>query len=54
MVRPVTQRYSIHFGKGRSWVPIPDAIPRALKMVPMSTLLGAQHDNASTGFSSHN
>ena len=30
------------------------AIPKALKMVPVATLLGAQHYNASTGFSSPN
>ena len=30
------------------------AIPKALKMVPVATLLGAQHNNASTGFSSPN
>ena len=30
------------------------AIPKALKMVPRATLLGAQHYNASTGFSSPN
>ena len=30
------------------------AIPKALKMVPMATLLGAQHYKASTGFSSPN
>ena len=30
------------------------AIPKALKMVPVATLLGAQHYKASTGFSSHN
>ena len=28
------------------------AIPKALKMVPMATLFGAQHYKASTGFSS--
>ena len=28
------------------------AIPKALKMVPVATLLGAQHYKASTGFSS--
>ena len=28
------------------------AIPKALKIVPMATLLGAQHYKASTGFSS--
>ena len=28
------------------------AIPKALKMVPVANLLGAQHYNASTGFSS--
>ena len=27
------------------------AIPKALKMVPVATLLGAQHYKASTGFS---
>ena len=30
------------------------AIPKALKMVPVATLLGAQHYKASTGFSSPN
>ena len=30
------------------------AIPKALKMVPVTTLLGAQHYKASTGFSSPN
>ena len=30
------------------------AIPNALKMVPVATLLGAQHYKASTGFSSPN
>ena len=30
------------------------AIPKALKMVPVATLLGAQHNKASTGFSSPN
>ena len=30
------------------------AIPKALKMVPVATLLGAQHYKASTGFSSSN
>ena len=30
------------------------AIPKALKMVPVATLLGAQHYMASTGFSSPN
>ena len=30
------------------------AIPKALKMVPVATLLGAQHYKASAGFSSHN
>ena len=30
------------------------AIPKALKMVPVATLLGAQHYEASTGFSSPN
>ena len=30
------------------------AIPKALKMVPVAILLGAQHYNASTGFSSPN
>ena len=30
------------------------AIPRALKMVPVAILLGAQHYKASTGFSSPN
>ena len=30
------------------------AISKALKMVPMATLLGAQHYNAITGFSSPN
>ena len=30
------------------------AIPKALKMVPGATLLGAQHYKASTGFSSPN
>ena len=30
------------------------AIPKALKMVPVVTLLGAQHYKASTGFSSPN
>ena len=30
------------------------AIPKALKMVPMATLLGAQYYKASTGFSSPN
>ena len=29
------------------------AIPKALKMVPVATLLGAQHYKASTGFSSY-
>ena len=29
------------------------AIPKALKMVPVATLLGAQHYKASTGFSSN-
>ena len=29
-------------------------IPKALKMVPVATLLGAQHYKASTGFSSPN
>ena len=30
------------------------AIPKALKMVPVATLLGAQHYKTSTGFSSPN
>ena len=30
------------------------AIPKALKMVPVATLLDAQHYKASTGFSSPN
>ena len=30
------------------------AIPKALKMVPVATLLGAQHYRARTGFSSPN
>ena len=30
------------------------AIPKALKMVPVATLLGAEHYKASTGFSSPN
>ena len=30
------------------------AIPKALKMVPVATLLGAQHYKESTGFSSSN
>ena len=30
------------------------AIPKALKMVPVATLLDAQHFKASTGFSSPN
>ena len=30
------------------------AIPKAFKMVPVATLLGAQHYKASTGFSSPN
>ena len=30
------------------------AIPKALKMAPVATLLGAQHYKASTGFSSPN
>ena len=30
------------------------AIPKALKLVPVATLLGAQHYKASTGFSSPN
>ena len=30
------------------------AMPKALKMVPVATLLGAQHYKASTGFSSPN
>ena len=30
------------------------AIPKVLKMVPVATLLGAQHYKASTGFSSPN
>ena len=30
------------------------AIPKALEMVPVATLLGAQHYKASTGFSSPN
>ena len=30
------------------------AIPKALKMVPVATLLGAQHYKASNGFSSPN
>ena len=30
------------------------AIPKALKMVPVATLLGAQHYRASAGFSSPN
>ena len=30
------------------------AIPKALKMVPVATLLGAQHYKASTGFCSPN
>ena len=30
------------------------AIPKALKMVPVDALLGAQHYKASTGFSSPN
>ena len=30
------------------------AIPKALKKVPVATLLGAQHYKASTGFSSPN
>ena len=29
------------------------AIPKALKMVPVATLLGAQHYKANTGFSSN-
>ena len=29
------------------------AIPKALKMVPVATLLGGQHYKASTGFSSN-
>ena len=51
---PVAQWQSIRFGIGRSWVNPGRAIPKALKMVPVATLLGAQHYKASTGFSSPN
>ena len=53
----MAQWQSIRFGIGR-WVRIP-AAPyqrryRMVKMVPVATLLGAQHYKASTGFSSPN
>ena len=45
--RPLRDREVVGSNPGR-------AIPKALKMVPVATLLGAQHYKASTGFSSPN
>ena len=42
---PLREREVVGSNPGR-------AIPKALKMVPVATLLGAQHNKASTGFSS--
>ena len=42
--RPLREREVVDSKPGR-------AIPKALKMVPVATLLGAQHWKASTGFS---
>ena len=42
--RPLREREGAGSKPGR-------AIPKALKMVPVATLLGAQHYKASTGFS---
>ena len=44
---PLREREVVGSNPGR-------AIPKALKMVPVATLLGAQHYKASTGFSSPN
>ena len=44
---PLRDREVVGLNPGR-------AIPKALKMVPVATLLGAQHYKASTGFSSPN
>ena len=41
---PLREREVVGSNPGR-------AIPKALKMVPVATLLGAQHYKASTGFS---
>ena len=51
---PVAQWQSIPFGIGRSWVRIWPRHTKGVKMVPVATLLGAQHYKASTGFSSPN
>ena len=45
--RPLRDREVVGSNPGR-------AIPKALKMVPVATLLGAQHYKASTAFSSPN
>ena len=42
--RPLREREVVGSKPGR-------AIPKAFKMVPVATLLGAQHYKASTGFS---
>ena len=44
-VAPLRDREVVGSNPGR-------AIPKALKMVPVATMLGAQHYKASTGFSS--
>ena len=44
---PLREREVVGSNPGR-------AIPKALKMVPVATLLGAQHYKAGTGFSSPN
>ena len=44
---PLREREVVGSNPGR-------AIPKALKLVPVATLLGAQHYKASTGFSSPN
>ena len=44
---PLRDREVVGLNPGR-------AIPKALKMVPVATLLGAQYYKASTGFSSPN
>ena len=65
-LRPIQQCLSFNSGPAGSVIehPLRDrdvegsnpgrAIPKALKMVPVATLLGAQHYKASTGFSSPN
>ena len=47
VVHPLRDREVVGSNPGR-------AIPKALKMVPVATLLDAQHYKASTGFSSPN